>query len=337
MTTSYLQIPPTASGVLDSVDTFGDLPPASAHPDEPWLVLDTRIIYVSNGSTWLSTTSSSVDAAAITSGTIDILRIPPAALERLVVVADQTARYALTTATVQNGDTVKQTDTGEFWYVVDDTHLNGSSGYAVYTAGTASAVAWSGITSKPGWTAQAASSGVDGYLSGANWTTFNGKQNALSPGNATTSTVGVTVSGTGVTVGPAMTIDIATASSGSPGLLSAADWSTFNGKQAALTSAGVTTTIRTVTSDPTVAAGDHTILCDCTGGAITVNLPAASSNTGRILNIKKVDSGANAVTIDANSTEKVDGALTQTLSSVNKAVQIQCDGSNWYIISTLWG
>lgn len=80
---------------------------------------------------------------------IPITQIPPAALERLVVVANQTARYALTTTSVQNGDTVKQTDTGEFYYVIDQTNLGNSSGYAVYTAGTASAVAWSGITSVP--------------------------------------------------------------------------------------------------------------------------------------------------------------------------------------------
>lgn len=80
---------------------------------------------------------------------VPLTMIPPAALERLVVVADQTARYALTTATVQNGDTVKQTDTGEMWYVIDDSNLSNSSGYAVYTAGTASSVPWSGITGKP--------------------------------------------------------------------------------------------------------------------------------------------------------------------------------------------
>lgn len=47
------------------------------------------------------------DAAAITSGVFDLARIPAAALERLVLVADQTARYALTVAvasTTLSGD-----------------------------------------------------------------------------------------------------------------------------------------------------------------------------------------------------------------------------------------
>lgn len=80
---------------------------------------------------------------------IPIAQIPPAALERLVVVADETARFALTTATVQNGDTVKQTDTNIMYFVKDDTNLNSSAGYEEYTAGTASAVAWSGVSGTP--------------------------------------------------------------------------------------------------------------------------------------------------------------------------------------------
>lgn len=88
---------------------------------------------------------ASLDASAL----IPITQIPPAALERLVVVADQTARFALTTASVQNGDTVKQTDTGAMYFVIDETNLGNSSGYSIYTAGTASSVAWSGITGIP--------------------------------------------------------------------------------------------------------------------------------------------------------------------------------------------
>jgi hypothetical protein len=80
---------------------------------------------------------------------VPLTQIPPAALERLVIVANQAARFALTTATVQNGDTVKQTDTNIMYFVTDDTLLSGAGGYEVYTAGTASAVAWSGVTGTP--------------------------------------------------------------------------------------------------------------------------------------------------------------------------------------------
>lgn len=92
---------------------------------------------------------------------IPIAQIPPAALERLVIVADEAARFALTTATVQNGDTVKQTDTEVMYFVKDDTELDNAAGYAVYSAGTASAVAWSGVTGTP--TTLAGYGITDGY------------------------------------------------------------------------------------------------------------------------------------------------------------------------------
>ena len=90
-----------------------------------------------------------LDASKLTSGTIDISRLPAGALERLIVVADETARFALTTSDVQNGDTVKQNDTGELYYVKDDSNLNSAAGYEEYVAGTAAHVPWTGITGRP--------------------------------------------------------------------------------------------------------------------------------------------------------------------------------------------
>ena len=89
------------------------------------------------------------DASEITSGTIDIARLPAAALERMIDVESRQERYALTRDHVQNGDTVRQLDTGVMYRVVDDTKLNRSDGYKEYTAGRASAVPWSGVEDKP--------------------------------------------------------------------------------------------------------------------------------------------------------------------------------------------
>lgn len=80
---------------------------------------------------------------------IPIAQIPAAALERLVIVADETARFALTTTTVQNGDSVKQADTEVMYFVKDDTNLDSELGYSVYSAGTAAAVEWSGVLNTP--------------------------------------------------------------------------------------------------------------------------------------------------------------------------------------------
>jgi len=82
-------------------------------------------------------------------GTIDIARLPQGALERLVIVADDTARFKLTTANVQLGDTIKVTKTEKMYYVVDESKLSSEAGYSVYTAGTATSVPWSGVTGKP--------------------------------------------------------------------------------------------------------------------------------------------------------------------------------------------
>lgn len=97
----------------------------------------------------ISTTLANFDASKITSGTIDIDRLPKAALERMVVVADDAARFKLTTATAQAGDTVKVTATNKMYLVKDDSKLNTEAGYEPYTAGQASSVPWSGVTGKP--------------------------------------------------------------------------------------------------------------------------------------------------------------------------------------------
>ena len=126
------------------------------------------------------------------SGLVPITQIPPAALERLVIVADQAARFALTTATVQNGDTVKQVDTDVMYFVSDDTNLNNASGYTIYTAGTASSVPWSGITGIPapvsallGTNTGDVTVAVVGSVPNANGASISGQVLTLQPANAT--------------------------------------------------------------------------------------------------------------------------------------------------------
>lgn len=97
---------------------------------------------------------TALDAVKLT-GTIPLERLPHGAMERLVVVANAEARLALTKENVQNGDTVKEEDTGKMYFVVDEEKLNSEEGYSVYTAGSASSVPWSGVTEKP--------TTIDGY------------------------------------------------------------------------------------------------------------------------------------------------------------------------------
>lgn len=90
--------------------------------------------------------------------------------------------------------------------------------------------------------------------------------------------------------------------------------------------------ISSTTTTTTLTTTDYTKLCDATSGAFTVNLPAAASNTGRLYNIKKTDSSANAITVDANASELIDGATTYSLLVQYESVSIQCDGTGWNVL-----
>jgi hypothetical protein len=128
------------------------------------ITVPTAVSELTNDSGYL-TSSSNLDASKLTSGTVDIERLPQGALERLVKVANEAARYALTTADVQLGDTVQQLDTGIMYVVTDTDHLDSAAGYTEYTAGTAASVPWSGVTGKP-TLAAVATSGAYSDLTG---------------------------------------------------------------------------------------------------------------------------------------------------------------------------
>ena len=94
---------------------------------------------------------------------------------------------------------------------------------------------------------------------------------------------------------------------------------------------GLVTSVQTITGvSDTLGSTDHTTLCDCTSNAITINLPAAVAGTR--YEIKKTDATSNAVTIDGNGSETIDGATTITINSQYESVTIVCDGTNWFIV-----
>jgi len=95
----------------------------------------------------------------------------------------------------------------------------------------------------------------------------------------------------------------------------------------------LTSSIETITaSSDTLDDTNYTVLCDCTSNAITINLPAASSSSWRVYNIKKIDSSANAITIDWNWSETIDWATTQLITWQYTNIKIQSDGTEWFIL-----
>lgn len=92
------------------------------------------------------------------------------------------------------------------------------------------------------------------------------------------------------------------------------------------------TNVSEYVSSQTLSGSNCLVLVDCSNGSIIITLPASSSHTQRIYTIKKIDSSLNHVTIDANSTEKIDGELTISLTLQYEYVTIVCDGTEWFII-----
>jgi len=92
------------------------------------------------------------------------------------------------------------------------------------------------------------------------------------------------------------------------------------------------TPLATKTTTYTTTNADGVILCDATSGAFTVTLVSAVGNTGLTQTFKKIDSGANVVTVDANSTQTIDGVLSMGLSAQWTWFTAVSDGSNWMIV-----
>jgi hypothetical protein len=81
------------------------------------------------------------------------------------------------------------------------------------------------------------------------------------------------------------------------------------------------------------ASSPRTQLADATAGAFSINLPTAASASGLPpFNIKKIDASANAVTIDPNGAETIDGATTLVLNTQWQSAQLQSNGTAWYLL-----
>lgn len=82
-----------------------------------------------------------------------------------------------------------------------------------------------------------------------------------------------------------------------------------------------------------ILSTDHTILANATSNAITLTLPAAGTNLDtRVIVVQKTDSSANAITIDGNASETIDGTTTIKLTQPNQSVVLQAGFSTWHVL-----
>lgn len=68
-------------------------------------------------------------------------------------------------------------------------------------------------------------------------------------------------------------------------------------------------------------------------GAVTLNLPAVAGLTaGTRIEVKDISGNAstNNITIDANGSETIDGALTFVINTNYESVTLETDGTAWY-------
>lgn len=86
----------------------------------------------------------------------------------------------------------------------------------------------------------------------------------------------------------------------------------------------------TVTTCLPTSSSGLLILADTTGGSITINLPAASGETGNPCDVKKI-AAANTVTLDGNSGETIDDAATFAFTANYASYTITSDGDEWYV------
>jgi len=88
--------------------------------------------------------------------------------------------------------------------------------------------------------------------------------------------------------------------------------------------------IVTKTANYTATLDDDTILVDASGGVVVITLPAAASAVGHVFTFIKIDISVNLLTVNADGSELINGALTQTTSDQWARIAVQSNGTAWY-------
>lgn len=114
------------------------------------------------------------------------------------------------------------------------------------------------------------------------------------------------------------------------GQILAYDAANFRWHNSSLSS--ISQAIATKTTGYTVTVNDYTILGDATLAAFAITLPDAAALSGKVYNVKKIDSSANAVTITPTAPDLIDGSATAVILTQWTSLTFQSDSSNWYIL-----
>lgn len=78
----------------------------------------------------------------------------------------------------------------------------------------------------------------------------------------------------------------------------------------------------------TVLLTDEVLIVDASGGTVTLNLPAIATSEGFQLEVIVINA-ANAVTLDGNSSETINGVTTMALPAMYNRCTLLCTSTGW--------
>ena len=93
----------------------------------------------------------------------------------------------------------------------------------------------------------------------------------------------------------------------------------------------VTFPIKTTTTDYTVTIYDYTVLANTSTGNVKLTLPAASAASGKVFNLKKIDS-LNSMIITSSAGSTIDSLSSKTVTTNNESITVHSNGTYWFII-----
>jgi hypothetical protein len=94
---------------------------------------------------------------------------------------------------------------------------------------------------------------------------------------------------------------------------------------------GLYANVLSVSASTVVTNAPSVVLVNASSGPITITVQNATTNNGKVYNIKKTDSTLNAVTI-ATGGGNIDGTATKTLAFQYDSLMLVSDGTNYYLI-----
>lgn len=161
-----------------------------------------------------------------------------------------------------------------------------------------------------------ADTNTTGLLTDTDWDTFNNKEPALTKGNLTSSTPSLVVfGGLGSVIGTGTALSVSTATASQDGLLSSADWSTFNNKSGPLTGTANQVSVSSSTGAATLSLPQniHTGASPTFAGVTVTSASTSTLNVSSLTASRpvKTDSGKNLVSgqIDLSSSNEVSNVL----------------------------